>query len=410
MTIAGRPRVDPGETLSNGTRTKRSIGIGIVGVLGALALVPIGPGTQAGAAVGPSSWSTICPGRAGAAGTKFVTHAANCRVVTVGGLARRYVAYVPSAAADGRKVPVVFMFHGSSGSGEQFYSISGWKEVAEKQGFIAVFPTGRTYKLLEGGMQTKWHSFRLRCEVSPTRPQGWPASSAYPADDAGFVDRMLADLRSTIGIDDERVYASGFSNGSGFAQTLAVKRADVFAAVGSWAGVAGECIGANGAPVEAIVPPHLQNPKRTAVPIALGLGSKDAKFLDGVNDALRSLGQPTITEFKLDQASVEKYLVSALTRTRNANGLALVSGTPIGVNQWAGVAWRPTWPAPVYSTLQWNTPVAGNTAGNSFTFMLLKGVAHKYPNARSGSPSLIKQSGSVHAATLFWDFFQRYTR
>lgn len=386
-------------------------GVAILGVLGAgtAGLIAMGA-PDAGAAAGAKSWSTICPGRAGGAGTPMVAHAANCRVITAGGLSRRYVAYVPSAAAGGRQVPVVFMFHGSGQTGEQFYETSGWKELAEREGFIAVFPTGRTYSMLEGGTRTKWHDFGLTCDVAATRPAGWPASAAYPADDAGFVDRMLADLWVSIGIDDTRVYASGFSNGSVFAQSLAVSRADVLAAVGSWAGSVKQCIGADGLPVEPVIPPHLQNPPRSAVPVALGVGSKDAKFLDAVNAALVAQGQPSITELPLDQASIERYLAPLLARTRAANGLANGSGTPIGVNDWSGVAWLPLWPSPVYTTLQWATPVAGNTAGNGFTFMLLKGVTHRYPNAKPGDGVSIRRSSSVNAATMFWKFFRRYTR
>jgi poly(3-hydroxybutyrate) depolymerase len=336
----------------------------------------------------------------------MVPGAANCRTITAGGLSRRYVAYVPSAAATG-PVPVVFMFHGSGGSGEQFYNTSGWRPLAESQGFIAVFPTGKTYPMLEGGKSTKWHDFKLTCDVK-ARPASWPAGAAYPANDESFVDAILADLAVTSDVDSDRFYASGFSNGSAFAQRLAVTRADTFAAIGSWAGSIHECIGADGQPVEPVIAPHLQQPARSAIPSALGLGSLDAKFLDGINANLIANGQAPLAELPLDQAGIERYLGSMLRNEGNALGLAPVSGTPIAVTDWAGVAWLPGWTPPVYTTLQWDDPVVGNASGNTFTFMMLKGVTHRYPNATIGKPTLIKSSSSVNAAAMFWQFFERH--
>ena len=52
-----------------------------------------------------------------------------------------------------------------------------------------------------------------------------------PADDVGFVDDMLADIEAGLSVDSHRIYASGFSNGAGFAARLAVDRSETFAAV-----------------------------------------------------------------------------------------------------------------------------------------------------------------------------------
>ena len=58
--------------------------------------------------------------------------------------------------------PVVFMFHGSTGTGEQFLRVSGWREQADATGLVAVFPTGLRYRVLDSGrLSTKWNSFSL---------------------------------------------------------------------------------------------------------------------------------------------------------------------------------------------------------------------------------------------------------
>src|SRR5215212_4696596 len=104
---------------------------------------------------------------------------ANCRVIEVDGEPRRFIVYVPERAAAPAGRPLVFMFHGTSGDGARFLRHSGWRE---------------------------------------------------QADDVGFVDAMLADLRARLPLDTARLYASGFSNGGEFTARLAAERSDVFAA------------------------------------------------------------------------------------------------------------------------------------------------------------------------------------
>ncbi len=352
----------------------------------------------------PAGWSTLCTSIGGS--TAPLVAGINCRLVSHGGLTRRYVVYVPAAvAASATPAPLVFMFHGSSGSGEQFLKISGWREVADAEGVIAVFPTGMKYRVLDTGrMSTKWHDTSLRCDVAASRPSGWPATSPYPADDVSFTDAMVLDVAAHESIDLDRIHASGFSNGSAFAQTLALRRADLLASVGSWAGQARECVGTDGNVVEPITPPA------RAIPVALGIGNRDDRYLEGINAWLTAHGTPTITEMPLDLAFVNGGFGQAMLGPSIQHlGLVWEPGAAIGVDDWAGVAWLPSWPAPSYVTARWSNPSGVNDAA-SFTFMLLGGVTHRYPNATPGKATLIKQSGSVHAATLFWKFFQRNPR
>ena len=86
---------------------------------------------------------------------------------------------------------------------------------------IAVFPTCQRYRINENGrLSTKWADFDLSDDTADP-----------PADDVGFVDDMLADLEARLPVDTHRIYASGFSNGAGFAARLAVDRSEIFAAV-----------------------------------------------------------------------------------------------------------------------------------------------------------------------------------
>jgi polyhydroxybutyrate depolymerase len=165
----------------------------------------------------------------GPAGTGYAA-GVNCRTVELDGIGRRYLVYVPRDHA--ARPPVVFMFHGSSGTGQQFLRTSGWREQADREGLIAVFPTGLRYRVLESGRRvTKWNDYSLAGEVDLEElPPGYPAGSPMPANDVGFVDLMLRDLGAGLPIERRRVYMSGFSNGANFAARVAADRAEHVAA------------------------------------------------------------------------------------------------------------------------------------------------------------------------------------
>ena len=55
------------------------------------------------------------------------------------GVEREFIVVKPTGAVPAGGYPVVFMFHGSSGDGEQFYNTSKWKERGEIEKFITVF-------------------------------------------------------------------------------------------------------------------------------------------------------------------------------------------------------------------------------------------------------------------------------
>ena len=91
-----------------------------------------------GDSTGPAPGNTNTPGT--------VSH-----TVTIGGQARQFVVHVGDSVGRHEAVPVVFMVHGSSQNGPQFYNISGWREQADTNGFIAVFPSALTYCYHEDG-------------------------------------------------------------------------------------------------------------------------------------------------------------------------------------------------------------------------------------------------------------------
>ncbi len=132
-----------------------------------------------------------------------------------GGMERTFRVHIPETVDPGEPAPLVLMFHGGFGSGEQLQLRSSRMDaVAEEEGFITVYPDG------SGGIPT-WNAGGC-CGGSVLRN----------VDDIGFVRDLVAHLRANLNIDASRIYAAGMSNGAGLSHRIACELADVFAAVG----------------------------------------------------------------------------------------------------------------------------------------------------------------------------------
>ena len=151
-------------------------------------------------------------------------------IVKVDGDDREYYVHVPAGYDSSLETPVVFMLHGTSGDGEEFYEKSGWKEVGEAENILTVYPSSWRYCIITGGEQkvtTKWNSI----------PAEWTfCSGETPRDDIKFFKSIIAELHSTFSIDNHRIYLVGFSNGSQMAGKCSVEMGDTFAAIVESAG------------------------------------------------------------------------------------------------------------------------------------------------------------------------------
>jgi polyhydroxybutyrate depolymerase len=251
----------------------------------------------------------------------------NCRTIEIDGIDRRYVVYVPDRRpVTGGRAPVVFMFHGTGGNGEQFLRTSGWREQADATGLVAVFPTALRYRVLESGrLKTKWNAFGLEDVID--------VDERAPADDVGFVDHMLADLGTQLPVDPHRIYAAGFSNGADFAARLSIDRSDRIAAAAYSAG--------------GLTEP--QSPDR-AVPTFVSLGTRDGHILEDTG----------LDELPLDPFEI---LASSITRPFVDANLATFGLDP---DRFGVIARRRT------TTLRWPA------ADPAFQFRMIAGLRHKY--------------------------------
>lgn len=139
---------------------------------------------------------------------------------------RKFVIFKPSGIEPVGGYPLVFMLHGTNQDGPQFYNISGWKEVAEREKFIVVFPTALIYCTTEG-IFTKWshgNTLSILCPGDTLR------------DDIPFFYKMIDTISSVIPINNKKIFACGFSSGGTMVPKLTIKMPGVFAAAACGSG------------------------------------------------------------------------------------------------------------------------------------------------------------------------------
>ena len=307
------------------------------------------------------------------------------RIVTVDALEREFIVYVPWKSRHASNLPVVFMLHGTSGDGRQFFNNSGWREVADVEGFIAVFPTALRHCFYEDDVTVNG-SFEANERRTPTKwahgglgdpakmPLCTPAQIAqlpadtqakvdHPlADDLGFFDAMVSDLNLNFAVDPKRLYVSGFSAGGQMSGRLAAERSTVFAALAAAAG-----------------PAHLPLPQ-AARPLSFifTVGELDDRFTSALGLAALPLTDSGSTEaFKtlMVRPHTDPQWLDELTYTFSATTLY---GTPVSV-------------------YTYRTSEALTAQSNTLYVGIIGGLMHQYPNGINHP---------VKMAEMLWGFFR----
>lgn len=130
-------------------------------------------------------------------------------IVSSGDL-REYVLYVPPTYDPSRPVPLVISLHGAGGWPVQQMELSRWNRLADREGFLVVYPAGR-------GRFRVWHV----------------NSKGDREREVRFISDLIDEIGSRYEIDRDRIYANGFSNGGAMTFVLSCALQDRIAAVGT---------------------------------------------------------------------------------------------------------------------------------------------------------------------------------
>jgi polyhydroxybutyrate depolymerase len=140
----------------------------------------------------------------------------------VGSRTRTFLVHLPPRFAERGPLPVLLAFHGGGGSAQGFQRYAGLDGVADREGFVVVYPDG---------------SGRLGRRLLTWNAGGCCGIARQDrVDDVGFALRLLGDLARDLPLDRTRVYATGHSNGAMMAYRLGAEAAERVAAIAPVAG------------------------------------------------------------------------------------------------------------------------------------------------------------------------------
>ena len=150
----------------------------------------------------------------------------NAQSIVHDDLEREYLIYVPDSYNQSLATPIMLNFHGFAGSATDYMRYADMRSVAESENFILVYPQGTCSDGL-----SHWNP----C------PRGGENKST--TDDLGFIHAMINDISTQYNVDQQRIYATGYSNGGMMAYGLANHKSDLIAAVACVSGIMLDCFG-----------------------------------------------------------------------------------------------------------------------------------------------------------------------
>ena len=140
------------------------------------------------------------------------------RTIIHEGIEREYIVHVPENLNNDS--PIVFVIHGYTGSAEGIAAYSGMNSIAEREGFIAVYP--------QGTIDSYGNAFFN---------VGYEFNDDSPINDVSFIRELVKSISQEFNLKRKRAFATGMSNGGDMSYLLACTSSDLFKAVAPVAGV-----------------------------------------------------------------------------------------------------------------------------------------------------------------------------
>ncbi|MEX0789984.1 MAG: PHB depolymerase family esterase [Actinomycetota bacterium] len=137
-------------------------------------------------------------------------------LVAPDGITRSYRLYRGAGIQPGTPAPLLVLMHGLIGSATQAERSYKWNELADRLGYVVAYPEG---------IGNSWNAGDC-CGAAGQRG----------VDDVGFLASLLDEVTATEGVDPDRIFAAGISNGAMMSYRLACDLPGRLAAIASVAG------------------------------------------------------------------------------------------------------------------------------------------------------------------------------
>jgi polyhydroxybutyrate depolymerase len=268
----------------------------------------------------------------------------------VSGVRRSYYVHVPTRDRGSTPLPVVVALHGAFSSARDFERESGFSALADREGFLVVYPQG----IGLGNLFRHWNSGHCCGKARKMN-----------LDDVGFVLATVDDMARRNPVDRTRLYLVGFSNGGMLAYRIAAEHSEVVAAVAVISGTIG------GVPATNELEWSVPQPKQPVSVLALH-GRADTHVPYEGGRAAQSRG----TSSAISVSRSIGFWTDA-DRCDTEPQMKSMDGTRVERQVWSGCR-----------------------HGTEVILYSINGWGHEWPNANS--------LGGFDTAATVWQFFERH--
>lgn len=277
--------------------------------------------------------------------------------LTIDGQARSFIVYLPTGYNNAGKMPMIFVIHGGSGTPEGMINIADFRNIANRDKIVLVYPAG---------IQKNWNDGR------PTTP------NQLGINDVSFFNQLCDYMMSYYSVDGAKIYATGISNGGFMSSRLGCELSNRIAA-----------IAVDAATMEATTIAPNCNPSKT-VPAIYIHGTTDplVPFTGGAMTAGGTAGGTILSHFQ----AIDKWVT-----INGCNTTPVVTDLPDIANDGTTIKQR------VYG--------GGTNSSEVVSYVILNG-GHTWPQGYQYlSESIIgKTSQDMNACEVIWTFFKRFKR
>ncbi|MCE5347254.1 MAG: hypothetical protein LLG13_13340 [Bacteroidales bacterium] len=281
-------------------------------------------------------------------------------------LRRTFKIHLPSINYKSVRLPLVIVLHGRGGNGASMILITrkGFNKLADKDGFIVVYPDG---------IELNWNDGRMDQEANDR-------AHRENIDDVGFISALIDFMIKNYNTDPKRVYITGLSNGAIMSYRLACELSQKIAAI---------------APVDGNIPVSLFNE-------CFPSGSVSVLAINNINDPLVPFEGGEIytstRRLKLGKVlSADESIEFWVNRDK-------CSITPV-------VTEEPD-RDPGDGTRVTKKQYINQIDGTEVVLYAIDGGGHTWPGGFQYEPSVIigKTCRDIDANEVIWSFFKRHNR
>jgi polyhydroxybutyrate depolymerase len=274
--------------------------------------------------------------------------------------------YIPSLYNKSVHLPLVIALHGRGGNGESMILVTrkGFNKLAEKDGFIVVYPDG---------IELNWNDGRMDEEANDR-------AHRENIDDVGFLSALIDSMIKDYNIDPKRVYVTGISNGAIMSYRLVCEISHKIAAI---------------APVDGNIPDMLFPECYPSMPVSV-------LAINNVNDPLVPYEGGNI------YSSIRKLNLGKVLSVDESIGLW------VSRNQCSALPVVTEEPDldPKDGTRVTRKEYINGADGTEVILYSVDGGGHTWPGGLQYMPSFIvgKTSRDIDATEVIWSFFKKHSR